>query len=179
MASLLLNDVKFKVMIDSVGISSRTAYVWRMKVYAAAFEIQKGPMLFGEMLDRRGAGPGQRGHMLSLRRRQETQERFQEPGSHRLRGRSSGNRIALEAGRGHVIATACVRTYNSHIAKGSLVVHDGIFSHDRLISFLESPDEVYKSTTREGEIEERIDLLESYYFQAKASFKVKDQYRMG
>ena len=40
MANLMLNDVKLEAIIDSVGISSRTAYVWRMKIYAAVFEIQ-------------------------------------------------------------------------------------------------------------------------------------------
>ena len=136
---------------------------------------------------------------------------------------SSGNRIAIEAGRGHITSAACIRTYGAHIKKGSLVVHDGIFSHDRLISFLKSPDEVYKSTTREshpklqpvnsfiaelkhflrchvgirtdfldlrgvdslqilregGDIEDRIDLLESYCFQTKGSFKVKYRCRVG
>ena len=48
MANLMLNDVKLKVIIDSFGISTRTAYVWRMKVYAVAFEIQKKTMLSGK-----------------------------------------------------------------------------------------------------------------------------------
>ena len=41
MANLMLNDVKLRAICDSVGISSRTAYVWRMKIYTAAFEMQK------------------------------------------------------------------------------------------------------------------------------------------
>ena len=48
MANLMLNDVKLEAIIDSVGISTRTAYVWRMKVYAAAFEMQKGATLSGK-----------------------------------------------------------------------------------------------------------------------------------
>jgi hypothetical protein len=49
MANLMLNDVKLEAIIDALGISSRTAYVWRMKVYTAALEIQKGAMLSGKV----------------------------------------------------------------------------------------------------------------------------------
>lgn len=224
MANLMLNDVKLTAIMDSAGISSRTACVWRVKVYTAAFEIQKKTMLSGKCWIDEALVPVNEGICF----------RFE--GGKKPRGcsgnqaviacavDSNGNRIALEAGRGHITAAACVRTYGSHIAKGSRIVHDGIFSHDRLIGFLGSGDEVYKSVTREshpklqpvnsfiselkhflrchggvrteylgiyaawvafkssvreGEIDERIDLLESFCFQTKASFKVKDRYRVG
>lgn len=221
MANLMLNDVKLEAIIDSVGISSRTAYVWRMKMYAAAFEIQKGAMLSGKCWIDEALVPVNEGIAY----------RF--PSGRKPRGVSrnqaiiacavdaEGNRIAVEAGRGHITSARCVKAYGGHISKGTLVVHDGIFSHDRLIRFLESPDEVYKSTTRdahpklqpvnsliaelkhflrchvgirteylglyaawvafkssvrEGKIEERIALLESYCFQTRATFRVKDRY---
>ena len=221
MANLMLNDVKLEAIIDSVGISSRTAYVWRMKIYAAAFEIQKSAMLSGKCWIDEALVPVNEGIAY----------RF--PSGRKPRGVSRnqviiacavdahGNRIAIEAGRGHITSARCVKAYGGHISKGTLVVHDGIFSHDRLIRFLESPDEVYKSTTRdahpklqpvnsliaelkhflrchvgirteylglyaawvafkssvrEGKIEERIALLESYCFQTRATFRVKDRY---
>lgn len=221
MANLMLNDVKLEAIMDSVGISSRTAYVWRMKVYTAAFEIQKSSTLSGKVWLDEALIPVNGGIAY----------RF--PDGRKPRGVSrnqaiiacavdrDGNRIAMEAGRGHITSAKCVKTYGGHIAKGSLIIHDGIFSHDRLIRFLESPDEVYKSTTgdahpklqpvnsfiaelkhylachggirteylglyaawmafkssvRYGKIEERIDLLEPYCFQAKATFRVKDRY---
>ena len=34
----------------------------------------------------------------------------------------------------------------------------------------------FKASVREGKIEERIALLESYCFQTKATFRVKDRY---
>lgn len=37
----------------------------------------------------------------------------------------------------------------------------------------------FKSSVREGEVEERIGLPESYCFQTKASFKIKDRYCVG
>ena len=223
MANLMLNDVKLKAIIDSVGISSRTAYIWRMKIYTAAFEAQKSAMLSGKCWIDEALVPVNDGVC------------FRFAGGKKPRGcsrnqcviacavDSNGNRIALEAGRGHITAAACVRTYGSHIAKGTRIVHDGIFSHDRLIAFLGSEDEAYKSITREshpklqpvnsfiselkhflrchgsvrteylgiyaawvafkssvreGGIGDRISLLESYCFQTKATFRVKDRYRV-
>ena len=224
MANLMLNDVKLDAIIDSVGISTRTAYVWRMKVYAAAFEMQKKTTLSGKCWIDEALVRVNEGICFRFGDGRKPRGVSRNQAVIACAVDSSGNRIALVAGRGHITSAACVRTYGAHIKKGSLVVHDGIFSHDRLIAFLESPDEVYKSTTREahpklqpvnsfiaelkhflrchvgvrteylgiyaawvafkssvrnGEIEDRIDLLESYCFQTKASFKVKDRYRVG
>lgn len=224
MANLMLNDVKLKAIIDSVGISTRTAYVWRMKIYGAAFEIQKKAMLSGECWIDEALVPVNEGVCFRLEGGKKPRGVSRNQAVIACAVDSSGNRIAIEAGRGHITSAACIRAYGAHIKKGSLVVHDGIFSHDRLTSFLKSPDEVYKSTTREshpklqpvnsfiaelkhflrchvgirteylgiyaawiafkssvrgGDIEDRIDLLESYCFQTKASFKVKDRCRVG
>ena len=224
MANLMLNDVKLRAIMDSVGISSRTAYVWRMKVYTAAFEMQKGAMLSGKCWIDEALVPVNDGICFRFEGGKKPRGCSRNQAVIACAVDSNGNRIALEAGRGHIAAAACVRTYGSHIAKGTIVVHDGIFSHGRLIGFLGSEDEVYKSVTRashpklqpvisfiselkhflrchggvrteylgiyaawvafkssvrEGEIDERIGLLESFCFQTKASFKVKDRYRVG
>ena len=224
MANLMLNDVKLRAIMDSVGISSRTAYVWRMKVYTAAFEMQKGAMLSGKCWIDEALVPVNDGICFMFEGGKKPRGCSRNQAVIACAVDSNGNRIALEAGRGHIAAAACVRTYGSHIAKGTIVVHDGIFIHGRLIGFLGSEDEVYKSVTRashpklqpvisfiselkhflrchggvrteylgiyaawvafkssvrEGEIDERIGLLESFCFQTKASFKVKDRYRVG
>ena len=224
MANLMLNDVKLRAIMDSVGISSRTAYVWRMKVYTAAFEMQKGAMLSGKCWIDEALVPVNDGICFRFEGGKKPRGCSRNQAVIACAVDSNGNRIALEAGRGHIAAAACVRTYGSHIAKGTIVVHDGIFIHGRLIGFLGSEDEVYKSVTRashpklqpvisfiselkhflrchggvrteylgiyaawvafkssvrEGEIDERIGLLESFCFQTKASFKVKDRYRVG
>ena len=44
-----------------------------------------------------------------------------------------GKRFAFVAGRGHVSSARCLEVYGSHIEPGSTVIHDGVFSHDRLI----------------------------------------------
>ena len=221
MVNLMLNDVKLEAIADSVGISSRTAYVWRMKVYTAAFEAQKGAMLSGKVWLDEALIPVNEGIAYRFPSGKKPRGVSRNQAIIACAVDSSGNRIALEAGRGHITSARCVKTYGEHMAKGVRVVHDGIFSHDRLIRFLEATDEVYKSTTkeahpmlqpvnsfiaelkhflachggvrteylglyaawiafkssvREGKIGERIDLLESYCFQTKATFRVKDRY---
>ena len=221
MANLTPNDAKPEAIVDSVGISSRTAHVWRMKAFAAAFEVQKSTMLSGKCWIDEALVPVNEGIACRLPSGRKPRGVSRNRAAIACAVDSSGNRIALEAGRGHITSAACVRTYGAHIAKGSLVVHDGIFSHDRPIRFLESPDEACKSTTRdahpklqpadsliaelkhflrchvgirteylglyaawvafkssvrEGKIEERIALLESYCFQTMATFRVKDRY---
>lgn len=146
--NLMVNDTKLKAISDAVGVAQGTAYLWRMKVYAACAEIQKDTMLSGEVwIDEK---------LIPVNGRLE----FRFANGKKPRGvsrnqvcvacavDSSGNRYAEVAGRGHITSTQCVKTYGSHIAKGSAITHDGIFSHDRLISFVGGPSRVYKSTAR-------------------------------
>ncbi len=150
MANLMINDTKLKAISDSVGISSKTAYIWRMKIYTAAYEMQKSAMLSGEVwIDEK---------LIPVNGRLE----FRFAGGKKPRGvsrnqicvacavDSAGNRYAEVAGRGHISSAQCLRTYGRHIAKGASIVHDGIFSHDRLIAFLGAESMVYKSVTRES-----------------------------
>lgn len=148
MLNLMINDVKLKAIIDSVGISSRTAYVWRMKIYTAAFELQKATVLSGKVWIDEAFVPINEG----------TAFRFVD--GKKLRGvsrnqvaiacavDSNGGRYAAVAGFGHITSRQCVKTYGSHISKGSFIVHDGIFSHDALIKAVGGGDEIWKSTAR-------------------------------
>ena len=63
---------------------------------------------------------------------------------------SNGARYAEVAGKGHITSAECVRTYGAHIAKGSKIVHDGVFSHDRLVAAVGGESEVWKSTAKEA-----------------------------
>ena len=100
--NLMLNDTKLKAITDCVGLSSKTTYLWRMKVFAACAVA------------------------------------------------SNGARYAEVAGKGHITSAECVRTYGAHIAKGSKIVHDGVFSHDRLVAAVGGESEVWKSTAKEA-----------------------------
>lgn len=150
MVNLMVNDTKLKAICDSVGISSRTAYVWRMKIYTAAMEIQESSMLSGKVwIDEK---------LVPIKSSKE----FRFPNGKKPRGASrnqmviacavdwNGNRFAIVAGKGHIMSKQCIDSYGRHIAKGSTIIHDGIFSHDRLMSFLGAESIVHKSTTREA-----------------------------
>ena len=148
--NLTLNDTKLKAICDPVGISSRTAYVWRMKVYSSALRIQERSVLSGTVWIDEKLIPVNKSGELRL------------PNGKKPRGMSRNQvvvacavdsgwkRVAVVAGRGHITSAQCVRAYGPHIAVGSTVVHDGTFSHDRLISSLGARSVVYKSVTREA-----------------------------
>ncbi len=146
MVNMMVNGCKLKAISDAVGISSRTAYVWRMKVCAVAFEIQKSVMLSGEVWIDEKLVPVNEGLL------------YRKTGGFRLRGvsrnqvaiacgvDSEGNRFAFVAGRGHITKRECIETYGRHIAKGSTIAHDGIKGHEELIRRLGAKEELHKSS---------------------------------
>ncbi len=150
MTNLMPNDTKLKAIADCVGLSSKTVYLWRMKVFAAAFEIQKGAMLSGTVWIDEKSMPVNESMIVRL------------PSGKRMRGvsrnqvcvacavASNGARYAEVAGKGHITSAECIKTYGGHIAKRSKIVHDGAFSHDRLIARIGAESEVWKSTAKEA-----------------------------
>lgn len=150
MINLMLNDTKLKAIADSVGIAPSTAYLWRMKIYTAARKIRDGALLSGRVWIDEKLIPVNRGQI------------WRKPDGKKPRGVSrnqvcvacavdgEGNRYAEVAGKGHISSLQCLKTYGKHIAKGSALVHDGIFSHDALVARIGGRSEVHKSTTREA-----------------------------
>ncbi len=150
MVNLMVNDTKLKAIEDSVGITPSTAYLWRMKAYAAARKIRDGAVLSGDVWIDEKLIPVNEG--LIWRR----------PDGKKPRGISrnqivvacavdgEGKRYAEVAGKGHISSLQCLKTYGRHIAKGSTIIHDGIFSHDALAASVGGASKVYKSTTREA-----------------------------
>ena len=146
MINMMVNDCKLKAICDAVGISARTAYVWRMKVYTVAFEIQKSVMLSGIVTIDEKLIPVNKGIA------------YQPKDGKKLRGNSRnqvvvacgvdehGQRIAIVAGRGHITSKQCRETYGKHIAAISRVVHDGISSHRAFIREAGLSEEVHRST---------------------------------
>lgn len=223
MVNMMVNGCKLKAISDAVGISSRTAYVWRMKVCAVAFEIQKSAMLSGKVWIDEKLVPVNEGML------------YRKTGRFRLRGvsrnqaviacgvDSEGNRFAFVAGRGHITERECIETYVRHIAEGSTIVHDGIKGHAGLIRRLSAKEELHRSSDpdyhkamqpidsfcseiehwtevhrgsrteylrlnvawiafrpsiNEANIKDKIDQLVSMCYQTKATFRVKDRYKL-
>ena len=111
MADMTLNDRKPKAICDAVGISARTACIWRVKVHTVAFGIQKSVMLSGIVTIDEKLIPVNKGIA------------YQPKGGKKLRGNSRnqaavacgadehGQRMAIVAGRGHITSKQCHETY--------------------------------------------------------------------
>lgn len=147
MLNLMINDVKLKAIADSVGISSRTAYVWRMKVYTAAHELQKTLILSGKVWIDEGLVPLNEGATFRFADGKKPRGVSRNQVVIACAVDSGGRRYAEVAGKGHITSAQCLRTYGKHIEKGSYIIHDGIFSHDALVKSVSGGDEVWKATT--------------------------------
>lgn len=49
MINLMINDTKLKAIIDLLHISSKTTYLWRMKIYAVTEKLRKDVILEGNV----------------------------------------------------------------------------------------------------------------------------------
>lgn len=145
---LILDDTKIKAICDVLSISNRTAYMWRMKIFKEAGEIVKNIRLSGKVwIDEK---------LIKVCKK----EIITKNNGLKFRGQSRnqiivtcaidnlGNKYAEIVGKGHISSNQCLKTYGTHIEKGSYIIHDGIFSHDKLIDYLESKDEVWKSNSK-------------------------------
>ena len=147
----VIHDTKIKTIMDALSISSRTAYMWRMKIYKVASEMAKEIKLSNIVwIDEKLIPVNKRYLVLK-------------PNGLKYRGQSinqivvacaidsNGNKYAQIVGRGHISSKQCINSYGKHIEPGSHIIHDGIFSHDKLIRELNATDEVWKSTVKESE----------------------------
>lgn len=147
----VIHDTKIKTIMDILSISSRTAYMWRMKIYKVAAEITKKAILSNKVwIDEK---------LIRVNKRYLATK----PNGLQYRGQSinqivvacaidsNGNKYAEIVGRGHISSRQCLNSYGKHIEKGSHIIHDGIFSHDILIKDLNATDEIWKSIVKESE----------------------------
>ena len=155
-AGTVMFSQKLRAIEGSVGATPSTAHLWRMKVYTAAKKTRDGAVLSGVVWIDEKLIPVNGG--LIWRR----------PDGKKPRGASrnqiavdaAGNRCAEVAGKGHISSLQCLKTCGKHIAPGSAIVHDGIFSHDALVAFLGGASEVHKPTT--GEAHAKLQKVNSF-----------------
>lgn len=147
---MIIDDTKIETIMDVLSISSRTTYMWRMKIYKVAGQITKDAMLSNIVwLDEK---------LIPINKRYLVTK----ANGLKYRGQSinqivvacaidnNGNKYAEIVGRGHVSSKQCLNSYGKHIASGSHIIHDGIFSHDKLIKELNATDEIWKSVVKES-----------------------------
>lgn len=141
--SMTFEDCLEEQICNVVGLSSRTAYVWRLKIYdvASRFVASKG-MLSGKVwFDETFVSVN--ASQLILR------------DGRRLRGisgnqvaicagiDSSGNRFAEVAGKGHPRGARCLQVYSKHVTKGSHIVHDDFRGHERFAEWNGGEEDVW------------------------------------
>lgn len=142
---LILRDTKLIAIMDALNLSSRTVYMWRMKIYKVAGKLIENVMLCDIVWIDELLIPVNQSMIIT------------KPDGNKFRGMSRnqvvvacgidvhGTRYAEVAGRGHITSKQCLETYGKHIEEGSLIYHDGIFSHDQLIVALKAKDDIYKT----------------------------------
>lgn len=140
---LIIRDLTIEDMVEILKISTRTAYIWRMKVYKCLENHQESVILRDNVWIDEFFVPVNR------------KDLFINKGK-KLRGistnqiviavaiDSNNNRYAKIVGRGHITSKQCLHSYGRHIEKGSHLIHDGTFSHDQLIKELELSEETWK-----------------------------------
>ncbi len=141
--ALIIRDATVDDMVELLGISSRTAYMWRIKVYKCLENYQESVILRNNVWIDEFLIPVNRKDLIMNKGK-------------KLRGisvnqlviavgiDSNNNRYAKLVGKGHITSKQCLESYGKHIEKGSHLIHDGIFSHDQLITALELTDEIWK-----------------------------------
>lgn len=134
---------------DVLSISSGTAHMRRMKIYKVAGQMIEDTMLSNVVwLDEKLIPVNKRCSAVKAN-------------GLKYRGQSTnqvvvacaidnkGNKYAEIVGRGHISSKQCLNSYGKHIAPGSHIVHDGIFSHGKLIKEPNATDEIWKSVVKE------------------------------
>lgn len=147
---LVIDDSKIETIMDVLSISSRTAYMWGMKIYKVAGQMIKETMLSNIVWIDEKLIPVNKRYLVT------------KANGLKYRGQSinqivvacaidnNGNEYAEIVGRGHISSKQCLSSYDKHIAPGSRIIHDGIFSYDKLIKELNATDEIWKSVARES-----------------------------
>ena len=147
---LVIDDTKIKAIMDVLSLSSRTVYIWRIKIYKVAGEIIKRTLLSNKVwIDEKLVRVNKRYLIVKdngLKYRGQSKNQIVIACAVDIHN----NKYAEIIGRGHVTSKQCINSYGKHIKPGSYIIHDGIFSHDQLLRCLNSKDEIWKSTVKEA-----------------------------
>lgn len=145
---LIIDDAKLSLIKDSLHLSSKTVYLWRMKIFKACSELNKQVILKGKVWIDEFLVPVNKKYLV-------TKDKYK-----KFRGQSR-NQIVVACGvdewenkyaeivcKGHITSNECLMTYGKHIEPGSTLIHDGIFSHDKLVQQLHLTSEIHKSVVK-------------------------------
>lgn len=155
--SLMSYNVPLELMCEILEISQNTAELWRKKIFNTVNNYQDHLFLHGRVwIDESYIEDYE---VLAIKE-----------GKH-LRGLSkskicivvaidqSKNMIAIISGHGKPSSKRIVDALKTHIKEGSIIVHDGDHSHQRLISDLKCKEEFYKAIKTDSEYLEKMELI--------------------
>ncbi len=148
LVTLMIDEAKLSIIKDALHLSSKTVYLWRMKMFKACSELNKQALLKGKVWIDEFLIPVNRQHLV-------TKDKYK-----KYRGQSRnqivvacgideyGNKYAEIVCKGHITSNQCLMTYGKHIQQGSTLIHDGIFSHNKLVEKLNLTSEIHKSIVK-------------------------------
>lgn len=147
----MINEATLKAIRDYLKISSKTAYMWRVKLYKCFSNYQESTILSGNVWIDECFINVPKSQMIVVN------------GKH-LRG-ISNNKIAIcvgvdshhqvyakIGGNGHLSSQQILNAYGHHIKPGSYIIHDGFRGHDELIQKLNLIETFAKSTSKESKL---------------------------
>ena len=145
----MIHDETLEAIQDYIHISSRTAYMWRLKFYKCFSKYTENIVLQGVVWIDEAYVSVSPDNIIRINNK-------------KLRGISinqiavacavdnQGHSYAKVAGRGHLSAAKVIDAYGDHIKPGSNLIHDGFRGHEELIRYLNLNETFTKSTTKES-----------------------------
>ena len=140
--SMTFEDCLEEQICKVVGLTSRTVYVWRMKIYDVASRFVSGARLSGKVwFDETFVSVNVSQPMLRDGKKLRGISRNQVAICAAID--SSGNRFAEVAGTGHPRGAKCLEVCSKRIEKGSSIVHDGFRGHGEFAKWNGGEEEVW------------------------------------
>lgn len=142
--SMTFEDCLEEQICKVVGLSSRTVYVWRMKIYDVASRFVSATRLSGKAwLDETFVSVNASWLVLRDGKRLRGISRNQVAICAAID--SSGNRFAEVAGTGHPRGSRCLGVYSKRIEKGFGIVRDDFRGHERFAEWNGGGEEIWPS----------------------------------
>lgn len=148
MIKMMINETKLQTIIDVLDISSKTAYLWRMKIYKSCEVIAKSVYLREKVWIDEILVPVNKSQLIMktehLKYRGVSRNQIVVAVGIDVKG----SIYAKVVGRGHITKKQVMNSYGKHIEPKSILIHDGIFSHDILVNELCLESYVYKAIVK-------------------------------
>lgn len=154
---LMTYNVPLQLLCETLNIASNTAELWRKKIFSTVNEYQNNILLKDRI-------------WIDETYIEDYEIKTISNGKH-LRGLSKSkicicvaidvhkNMIAIISGHGKPSSSRIMKALGNHIQEGSTIVHDGDFSHMKLINDKKCKEEFLKANIKDIEYQEKMALI--------------------